>query len=556
MLFRRHNPTPVALPVALIAPSTDQGTSQIQQFAFNPFARTPKTLEEVLSISAQVPIASSDRSESPTKNYTFATPVSARYLRRGPSSRKTGHATIHTDATDGHEAFESDAFAVHMPTTRLPIIDSPISPTKTSPAAQAEAYQTYKEKARQVRERNNSTGVRVPSKIMSYEYASPKVAYRTTPFVKNMSPPLNSPKPAGSFPISPPLPQSSWTRSERVNHVQTPLRTTGEPNRIFTPRKPLGTSNHVAFPEMRSHYRSDSEAGASRSTPSPTQPAPIRVRIKPKVLIPEAQRVQVESRYHLYTQRSPTLSPPASRSPSPVKSMPNFTRHNSVEGDSLFGYRSRDVAGTTAGAGSCSGSDKEKDRTRAAKKPEKVDKTSPRRTLGSRWPWNRPAGPRLAKPALAPVVMSNITPRIIPSNPAPRTSTYISPFERHATPPIPLSPRSSPVLSRPSSPRKTMHTSSSAPQGKFDTGFAQIKHLAYMLCKIGLILYAIVALWYVLDAVREAFHAISAPFRFIRFMGGFVWLAVLWMAEFAVKMWERWGFKVALKGGWMWKMRW
>ncbi|KAI8931251.1 hypothetical protein NX059_011598 [Plenodomus lindquistii] len=558
MLFRRNNPTPVAVPVALIAPTKDKDASQKNQFAFNPFARAPKTVEEVLSISAQLPIAASDRSGSPNKNYSFATPVHARRPRREPSSRKTGHATIHTDATAEHEAFESDAFAVHMPTTRLPIIDKPISPIKISPAAQAEAFQTYKEKARQVRERNNSTGVKVPSKIVSYDCASPKVADRTTPTVKPASPPLTSPRPAGSFPISPPLPQSSWTRPERVDHFQTPSRIIGQPRRLYTPRKPLGPNNHFASLETRSDNRNDSGAGASRSTPSPTQPASIRVRIKPRVVIPEAQRVQVEAAYHLYTQQSPTVPPPASRSPSPVKSMPNFTRQNSVEGDSLFGYQSRDSARTRAGAGSSSsGSDKEKEKSKTAKKPDNADKKSTKRTLESRWPWLRAAEPRVAKPALTPVVMSNITPRTVPTlvTAAPRTSTYISPFDRHATPPLPTS-LCSPVRSRPASPRKTLHTASTIPQGKFETGFAQIKHLTYLLCKIGLAIYAIIALWYVLDAVREAFLTISAPFRLIRYLGGFAWLGVIWLASLAVKMWERWGFRVALKGGWMWKMRW
>ncbi|KAH9877064.1 hypothetical protein IAQ61_002425 [Plenodomus lingam] len=548
MLFRRHSPTPVALPVALIAPSKDQNTSQTQHVTFNSFARTPKTLEEVPSISAQVPNTSSDRSDSPTKNYIFAIPVRARHPRREPSSRKTGNATIHTDATEEHAAFESDAFAVHMPTTRLPIIDRATSRNKPSPAAQAEAYQTYKEKARQVRERNNCTGVRVPSKILSYDYTSPKVTYRTAPFVREHSPPLSSPKPAGSFPISPPIPQCSWRQAEKPNHVQTSSQTLGQSTRVYTERKPLGPSNHVAFPKTRLHYRSDSEAGASSSTASPTQPGPIRVRIKPRVLSPERERVQVESNYQLYCQQLSTFSPPTSRSPSPVKSMPNFTRQVSVEGDSLFGYRSRDVAGTTAGAASSSGNDKEQENPKATKKPERADKPLPKRSLGSRWPCHRPAGPRQPKPALTPIVMSNITPRTIPTTAVPRLSTYISPFDRHATPPIPTTLRS-PAATRPPSPRKTMPIASSVPEGKFETGFAQIKHLAYVLCKIGLVIYAIIALWFVLDAVREAFNTISAPFRFIRFVGGFVWVGVLWAVGFLGATWERWGFRVALKGG-------
>ncbi|KAF2684318.1 hypothetical protein K458DRAFT_388785 [Lentithecium fluviatile CBS 122367] len=56
-----------------------------------------------------------------------------------------------------------------MPTTREPILDTPVFRAKLpSPSkAQVEAYQTYERKVQQVRERNNSEGVRVPSKIVS-----------------------------------------------------------------------------------------------------------------------------------------------------------------------------------------------------------------------------------------------------------------------------------------------------------------------------------------------------------------------------------------------------
>lgn len=515
-------------------------------------------------MSAQAPLEASHGAQNPSKNYTFAMPVRPQYNtlpRRGPSSRKTGHATIHTDATEEHEAFESDAFAVHMPTTRLPIIDLPNSPAKMSPAAQAAAYQTYKEKARQVRERNNSLGVRVPSKIVSYDYASPKttyrkaspeVAYRRAPFVKEVSEPLKSPTPAGSFPISPPLPKSEWTRPERAYRApdQPQPRNVSSPGRLYIPRKTTVISSKAGTTNIRYHYSTDSEAGATRSTPSPTQPAPIRVRIKPRVLVSETQRIQTESKHTLYSRPCLSASPPLSRTPSPLKSMPNFTRHNSVEGDSLFGYRSK----VLTGSGSSSSSDIEKADTKAPEIPTKV---IPKRSLASRWPWLRPAGPRVAKPALAPVVMSNIAPRTAPVVTAPQTSTYVDPFIKHATPPnpTPASLRSLAAI-RPSSPRKIERAAVPAPQSKFETGFAQIKHLTYILCKIGFILYGIIALWFVLDAVREAFHTIGAPFRLMKFLGGFVWLGLLWLAKFSVKMWERWGFKVALRGGWMWKMRW
>jgi hypothetical protein len=56
-----------------------------------------------------------------------------------PTSKKTGYATIRTDSTDTQPAFESDAFAVLMPTTRLPILDRPITRTKPAPSKAAVA---------------------------------------------------------------------------------------------------------------------------------------------------------------------------------------------------------------------------------------------------------------------------------------------------------------------------------------------------------------------------------------------------------------------------------
>lgn len=550
MLFRRHNPTPVALPVALIAPPADEDTRQPPHYALNPFTRTPKTLEEILSISAKLPTGSKHATSSSSKDHELTDNTKARHwpqyrVTREPSSRKTGHATIHTDATDQHEAFESDAFAVHMPTTRLPILDRPLRSTKPSPAAQAEAYQTYKEKARQMRERNNSSGVQIPSKIVSYDYASPSRTQRT-PIVKEVSQPLGSPSPAGSFPISPPLPQAGWARPERVKPTLVRPRDAGVTSKTYTSHKSngLGCSSVESTVTYRKFHH-DAEAGATCSSPSPSQPAPIRVRIKPRVLVTESQRVQTESKASLYSRSSSTASPPTSRSPSPVKSMPNFTRHNSVEGDSLFGYRSKDRTGTVAGAASSSGSDKEKDTKKTAEAPKKV---ITKRTLASRWPWLRPAGPRVAKPVLPPIAMSNIEPR---------TSAYVDPFVRHALPtaPTPAVLRS-PAASRPASPRKTARATTPAPHGEFETGFAQIKQLTYLLCKVGFALYAIIALWFILDAVREAMHTIGAPFRLMKFLGGFLWIGLIWLAQFCLRMWERWGFKVALRGGWMWKMRW
>ena len=297
--------------------------------------------------------------------------------------------------------------------------------------------------------------------------------------------------------------------------------------------------------------------------------------------------------------------------------MPNFTRHNSVEGDSLFGYQVKVHADTTAGAGAPSGSDKEKVKSKGKnkakeedeikgkkkeketelkkekskekiqekvkamenakekgnakekekakekerekekekekeekvnakkikkpEKPEKVesaDNASSKRTLRSRWPWVRPTIPHVDKSVPTPVLTSNTTPKTKPSANTPRRSAYVSPFERHATPPAPALPRN-PTTSSPSPARATAPVVPPASQDKFETGFAQLKQLAYVLGKIGFILYAIIALWYVLDTAREAFNIIGAPFRFIKSLIGFAWLIMLWILDTVGSMWEK-----------------
>ncbi|KAH7359530.1 hypothetical protein BKA66DRAFT_472718 [Pyrenochaeta sp. MPI-SDFR-AT-0127] len=434
-----------------------------------------------------------------------------------------------------------------MPTTRLPIIDHTKSPLKPSPVAQAEAYHTYMEKARQVRERNNSQGVRVPSKIVSYDYARPNTAGHSPPLVRTITPPTSPPTPAGSFPISPPLTQTGWMLPDRGHrsHVQR-SRATNEPKKLYTPRKLAVSSSIGSTPSSKYRYRTDSEAGASRSTPSPTPPlATIRVRLMPKIVVAEGDRVQTESRCSLYSRPSPTCSTQASRSPSPVKSMPNFRLHHSIEGDSLFGYRSKDLAGAVAGASSTSDSEMEREKENN-KDNDKGRKGTLKRSLTSRWPWLRPSSPRVAKAPISPIGQATVK----------KASTYVDPFATHATPvPAPVCLRT-PIASRPASPRKLGRSTPPASIGTFDSGFAQIKRLTLLILKIAFSLYAVVALWFVLDAIREAFHTLGAPFRAMKMLGEFVWIWGLWATRMLMKMWEKWGFKVALKGGWMWKMRW
>jgi hypothetical protein len=518
------------------------------------------TLGESFILSKGHPPSFHNRDGSPDEGYqSNSSPDQSPQQRkehssnRIPTSRKTGFATIQTESTDAHPAFESDAFAVLMPTTRLPILDRTISPPKpASAAARAHALKTYQEKAQQNRESNNSQGVKVPSRLMSYDYTAHRVAdTRTSTAIE-----ARTPTPAGSFPISPPLPQRTWARAERATEVKLEgARHVNSVSNTATVLKPVTVNTSTTTSRYRI-YRPDSTAGASRSPgAASTLPPTITVRVKsrPKVSTPEIERVQPKSTHNLYSLPY-DVSPLSSRSPSPVKTMPNFTRHNSVEGDSIFGYKSKDTDGAVAGA-SPTRSSKAKDQAKpkAAEKPAPkltpTDTNTPKRTLTSRWPWLRPVSPRIAKPTTAPVVFSTPPPpppHAAGTIPKPRPmSGYVDPFERLATP-VPPTPA---PTARPSTPKKVLakpapkppavpnpptpaHKSTPAPPsptGKFDTGFAQIKALGLILLKFCLLVYAAIALWFVLDAVREVWHTIGVPFRAVRWVAEWIWFGVCWV---------------------------
>jgi hypothetical protein len=577
MLFRHKKP----LPIELVPPPTDRDTPQTtSHMAPNQTRQPARSLGEILGLAPNPSRPVAHRPSSPTKNYQSASPTRAghtpaRVPGRKPSRKKTGHATIRTDATETQVAFESDAFAVHMPTTRLPIIDQPVSPIKTTRAAQVEAYRTYEEKARQVRERHNSQGVCIAEKIVSYEQSSAHVQDWHASVVPAVNQTVTTPKPAGSFPISPPLPQSTWARSERRQAIYVPsLRMADESSVLNTPRKPIVAKSNMSPNTTRFRSRADSEAGASApisvATPSPTpRPNPIRIRVqtKPKLAIPPAsEQVQKESTYSLYNRPPASTSTSQARSTSPVKSMPNFTRQNSVGGDSIFGYRSKDLAGTTAGASapfpSLFGSNnKPKEKENATAKTKAQDKQKKER---SKWPGLRPSGPRLAKPTTTPVVFSSHTTtaaKVSATHAQARpVSAYFDPFVRLATPPAPPAPlfkipAETPSALRPASPRKVLQPVSTIPPGQHvSTGFTQLRSFGLVVLRVAFYLYALTAVWFVLDAIREAFHTIGVPFRLLRFLGGYVWVGVVWVGRLMIEIWARWGFRVALKGVWMWKM--
>ncbi|KAL1598624.1 hypothetical protein SLS60_007764 [Paraconiothyrium brasiliense] len=538
--------------------------------------RTPATLEEALSLAPTPPRtpprvlhsetspARSNESRHPldrSQSSEYFLEIKRSPAPKAPISRKSAWGrTIRTEAP-GEDAFESDAFAVEMPTTREPILDIPKeasvfrakipSPSK----AQVDAYQTYKYKAQQVRERNSNEGVKVPSKIVSYDYAYSKKKGQpeTAPLHVDLTPPDSPPQlsPAGSFPASPPIAQHAWATSAAAqqphkqhlfgSHVQGP-RSISDTNSFSFANKPVSLGSNTSS-TLHPRFQHGDPKSALHS-PSGNLPK-IKVRIVPKNTAPQPQPhnpthhdlPQKEPWWTLYNRSPQTSSTEPSRSSSPEKSMrfaytTSASEQVKATNDAVFGFATDSIKGTAA--------------PRPAKrtfaeilKDREKKKVEQKRTLASRWAWLRPAGPRVAKPA----------PSAIPTPALKPASEYVDPFAKHAILPLTI-----PATSRPASPQKTTRTTPLAmgptSKVKFESGFAQITSFFSLFVKACLILYALIAVYFVLDAVREAFHALGAPFRLFKIGGKYVWVGGLWAAKWIAKGWDKWGFKIALKGGW------
>ncbi|KAF3036504.1 hypothetical protein E8E11_002296 [Didymella keratinophila] len=497
MIFQRrfHSHTPTSIDSPPTPPPKDN-------------ASPAKTLEEILAIavSPRAPkppphavgtVASNPLIIKTTPLRSASSPLKSSVPKRAPSSRKTGHATIHTDPVGGHDAFESDAFAVHMPTTRIPILDAPVSrPKAGSPTrAEVEAVQTYKEKAEQARERNNSVGVRVPDNIASYDYAYARTPKPDTAIPAVLKPSNSPPALAGAFPASPPAAQPQWTpKSEPV----IPKSKISSNTSVFRKPTVLGvTTSAAVLEESVAYVRADAKTGA-RSVTMPARSTTVKISMKPKTPSPAVSPIKVsalpankiascnsESSSHTcpveHCRRTYYCAPYVSReeneeqgerSPSPTKTMPNFTRQYSLEGDSIFGYkvRDKDPLGTVAGADkSASNSDEEKPKASASKRLEELRKaqqtrskgtehaTQQKRTLADRWPWIRREGgtgvgrgsgePPKSRAPDPPVKTPVKAPTLAHPKGKRPVSTYVSPFEAIATstttptgPPVPVKP--------------------------------------------------------------------------------------------------------------------
>ena len=144
-------------------------------------AYTPETPDEVSTLSVVTKLSSSyGRTQSPigkgsywrSNSKELPTEIfSGQKTGKTPRSRKTSTATILTETGNDQPDFESDAFAVNMPTTR-----EPVEPYTSPSPIQIAAYQHYAEKAR----RNAFNGCqteRAPPMAVSYDYA-----YEDIPF--------------------------------------------------------------------------------------------------------------------------------------------------------------------------------------------------------------------------------------------------------------------------------------------------------------------------------------------------------------------------------------
>jgi hypothetical protein len=256
--------------------------------------------------------------------------------------------------------------------------------------------------------------------------------------------------------------------------------------------------------------------------------------------------------------------------------MPSFTRNNSVEGDSLFGYEKKD------GIDAVASDEEKKKREEAEKEKEKIT---------TRWPWLRP---RFPKPTTTPVVFSHPVEDTKAKRPV---SEYIDPFTQlpppsptitaPSPPSLPPSPPPLPVTTphhpaklqkpipdpdpaphhptklqrpnpnKPKAPAPEPDPTPTAdptpapeptptPESHVTTGFSQLSTFALFLLRMAFYIYVVIAIFVVLDALREAVIAVGAPFRALKELSGWMYVVVVSAAKIVMVIWAKWGVSVVL----------
>jgi hypothetical protein len=411
-------------------------------------------------------------------------------------SRKTSSATILTDGTDNEPAFESDAFAVLMPTTREPIehVERPRCEFRAklpfSPPAQVAAYQHCAEKTR----RNASQGYKreqIFNRLVSYDYGysdlqpAPRVVYDQV-MTPPMSPPTDS---SGTFPATPPL------------LPPLPPHNLHPPRSIATPPHALTRKSVAVEPSLRHSAEVQNATPRYASSGAQVSPPLSPTKSKDKVKVRMKPRTKQESWWSRSTAATPSADRPyassssgstlmASRTPSPTKSRP-------AAGSRTVPYIFKEAPGAWHTA---------PDTTAVSADAPAQPKLDPSRTrgLGFSLSWLKPAGPR---------------------DPSP--SQYSSPFTTTLTPNV-AHKLTHAIPPRPNNPAVRAQI--------FENGFAQVQRAVLLLMKLCLLVYLAVGVWHVLDAVREAWCVVTWPVRAIGLVWGFVWGTVWEMGGIGVEI--------------------
>ena len=253
----------------------DSKTGRLSPGAVSILAYTPETPDEVLTLSVVTKLPSSygrtqspvsKRSYRPSNSKELPTEIfSGQKTGKTPRSRKTSTATILTETGNDQPAFESDAFAVNMPTTR-----EPVEPYASPSPAQIAAYKHYAEKARRNAFSDYQTE-HAPPMAVSYDYAYENILFNPQYILEldatpPSSPPTTSP---GAFPTSPPEP--TFTTS----YYNSSSRSIPTPQHSI--RKPVGASpsprQSIEDNKIDHH---DASAGAEHSLPNPPTEAKAR----------------------------------------------------------------------------------------------------------------------------------------------------------------------------------------------------------------------------------------------------------------------------------------
>lgn len=238
---------------------------------------TPEASEEVLSLSAiSGPRSSHGGNQSTVKERSYQCtnskdwPLEIHSDQRANKtlrSRKTSTTTILTEAVNDQPAFESDAFAVNMPTTREP------AEAYNSPyPAQVAAYHLYAEKAR----RNASCEYHIehasPATV-SYDYAYENIPSNPHCVLEPDATPPSSPPTIspGAFPSSPPEPSpATSSHSSRSGSVIAP--------RHSIAHKPIGTG---PGPRQSMKDNKINHRNASTGAEHPTRILPTKTKTRP-----------------------------------------------------------------------------------------------------------------------------------------------------------------------------------------------------------------------------------------------------------------------------------